>query len=579
MPLDMKYPGVYRQEKDESLIPAVDNTTVVATIGRAKKGIANSIVLVNSEDQLIKTFGTPICSGSYPVVRDVDYGIYSAIEALKETNNVYYVRATNGTEKYSSVSLPASATTSAGTTSGIAAIASSAYPSDSSYTYGNTPSDIKELNAGLTGVIRFASVGPGVYGNEIAVTITTSAVLSNSALSANYTWGNSYGDSNKSGRVFKVDVYSKQPSESFTSTMVPVETFYGSNSVMDLDNNGNSLYIEDVINGSSMYVYVKASGDDIVPPTTLSENAFVKVSLAGGQDATSTTYVPTGLWDFFNNKQNTPIDLAIVVPRTKEASVSTSEVQKIDSVIGKRLDMFCVVQANALASTSEASIVSDNTNVQGSITNYSYFGKYVGWNLVFDRYNSSRVYLPNAIYAAAVIARTDRISSPWEAPAGQERGVIAAGKQSVILVPDVAGRLYENYNLNTVRFLNGIGNVIWGQKTSQLQKTARDRINVRRMLNYVENGSERILNAFLFRGNTSRERERVYNLVNSFINTVYVAGGVSSYRVVCDNTNNTETTIAQNILNVDIFIQPTYTIEFIKITTTITASSVNVGEG
>jgi phage tail sheath protein FI len=361
--------------------------------------------------------------------------------------------------------------------------------------------------------------------------------------------------------------------------MVPVETFYGSNSVMDIDNNGNSLYIEDVINGSSMYVYVKASGDDIVPPTTLSGNAFVKVSLDGGQDATSTTYDPTGLWDFFNNKQNTPIDLAIVVPRTKEASVSTSEVQKIDSVVGKRLDMFCVVQANALASTSEASIVSDNTNVQGSITNYSYFGKYVGWNLVFDRYNSSRVYLPNAIYAAAVIARTDRISSPWEAPAGQERGVIAAGKQSVILVPDVAGRLYENYNLNTVRFLNGIGNVIWGQKTSQLQKTARDRINVRRMLNYVENGSERILNAFLFRGNTSRERERVYNLVNSFINTVYVAGGVSSYRVVCDNTNNTETTIAQNILNVDIFIQPTYTIEFIKITTTITASSVNVGEG
>jgi len=143
MPLDMKLPGVYREEKDVSLIPSVDNTTVVATIGRAKKGIANSIVLVNSEDQLIRKFGTPICSGSYPVVRDVDYGIYSGIEILKESNNLYYVRATNGTEKYATVTLPVSATTSAGTTSGITAVASSAYPSDASYTYGNTPSDIK----------------------------------------------------------------------------------------------------------------------------------------------------------------------------------------------------------------------------------------------------------------------------------------------------------------------------------------------------------------------------------------------------------------------------------------------------
>ena len=41
MPLEMKDPGVYREEIDESLVSSVDNTTVVATIGRAKMGIAN----------------------------------------------------------------------------------------------------------------------------------------------------------------------------------------------------------------------------------------------------------------------------------------------------------------------------------------------------------------------------------------------------------------------------------------------------------------------------------------------------------------------------------------------------------
>jgi hypothetical protein len=102
----MKYPGIYREEKDISDVIVTDNTSIAAVMGRALKGIPNSKVLVRSEAELIQTFGFPIVSGSYPLVSAIDYGIYAGIEALRETSNLWYVRLTDGTEKYSNITVP-----------------------------------------------------------------------------------------------------------------------------------------------------------------------------------------------------------------------------------------------------------------------------------------------------------------------------------------------------------------------------------------------------------------------------------------------------------------------------------------
>ena len=45
---------------------------------------------------------------------------------------------------------------------------------------------------------------------------------------------------------------------------------------------------------------------------------------------------------------------------------------------------------------------------------------------------------------------------------------------------------------------------MWGQKTAQLKKTARDRINVRRMLLTIQKNINSILNGFIFQGNTPK---------------------------------------------------------------------------
>jgi phage tail sheath protein FI len=346
------------------------------------------------------------------------------------------------------------------------------------------------------------------------------------------------------------------------------------------------LYVSDVINGVSKYIYVKSSANGTLPTSTTSGTGsnVVKyfVPLVGGDNGnTSLEYNADGVWKFFDNKELTPVNIAVMVPRPapnafNTSSTRTSEVSNLSSVISKRMDLLATVQVGGYDEIKKTVLVTKNITQFGG--NDSYFAKYVGWNLVYDRYNASRVYLPNCIYAAAIMARTDRLTKPWEAPAGQDRGIIPAGKQNMFIKPEDGADLYKNYNLNTIKFINGLGSVIWGQKTAQLKNTARDRINVRRGLIYIENGSEKILNGFMFRGNTAKERERAASMVTAFMNTVKAGGGVTSFSVICDDTNNTQATIARNELYVDIILVPTYTIEFIKLRVTINATSVSVGE-
>jgi phage tail sheath protein FI len=119
---------------------------------------------------------------------------------------------------------------------------------------------------------------------------------------------------------------------------------------------------------------------------------------------------------------------------------------------------------------------------------------------------------------------------------------------------------------------------MWGQKTAQKKASALDRINVRRLLLYIENTVEPSLLPFLFENNNDRTRSRVFAIVDQFLATVQAGGGLTAYRVVCDSTNNTSQVVDNNQLNVDIYVQPSKAIEFIQLQTVITRSGVNFNE-
>jgi hypothetical protein len=593
MPQNMNYPGVYRQEVDNSTYTVIDNSTYCAVMGKARKGPANAKTLINSEGQLIDVFGTPIVYGSYPNISAVDYGIYAGIEQLKETSNLWYVRLCDGTEKYSTIQLSGSPTVSStASLSASISAASSAYVFSGEAANGNTPTYIKEIrSASMTGNMLFSSIGPGVYGNDIAVHVitmnTSAAGVSATALlggPCSVDWINSYDDASvvnsvnaKWRKIYKVLVYKKEKFETFDATWwatnysSPVESFYVSNDVSFVDNVGTSLFVEDVINGNSNYVYVRSNIlDGTLPAVT--DKAF---ALIGGQDSTNLSSSVVGNWAaFFGNRDTTPLDVAIDLPRDKDSK--STEYGAINTLIGQRLDVYAVTQVSSLTATDFVSIKTENSNI--TLSNQSYFGRYAGWNLVYDRYNSSRVWLPNVIYAGSVCARVDRLLTPFEAPAGQDIGAIGAGRQNVEVNPTLGGQLYD-LNINTVKFVRGVGNVLWGQKTAQLKKTARDRINVRRGLLQIEKTVERIMNAYMFKGNTAKLREKATTQVNAYLNPLKIAGSIQNYKVVCDSSNNPQSSIDAHILNIDLYIQPTSTVEFILVTTVVTNNSVMFTEG
>lgn len=210
--------------------------------------------------------------------------------------------------------------------------------------------------------------------------------------------------------------------------------------------------------------------------------------------------------------------------------------------------------------------------------NSSYVALYCGWGLIVDTANDREVWLPNAIFASQAIARTDNVANVWDAPAGQNRGVVPAIRQKFDMNNDEIGKVYDN-NINAVKEFMGIGSVIWGQKTAQRKASALDRINVRRTLLFIEKTVQLFLNPLILDvNNTPEVRLRVWNQINNFLQSVKAQGGLTDYQVICDDSNNPPEVIDANTLNVDILVKPVKTIEFIDVNVIVASTGLSFEE-
>ena len=104
---------------------------------------------------------------------------------------------------------------------------------------------------------------------------------------------------------------------------------------------------------------------------------------------------------------------------------------------------------------------------------------------------------------------------------------------------------------------------MFGQKTLQGKPSALDRINVRRLLINLRKFIASSSRFLVFEQNTSALRTRFLNIVNPYLEQVQANSGLSAFRIVMDETNNTPDVVDRNQLVGQIFIQPTKTAEFI----------------
>ena len=212
-------------------------------------------------------------------------------------------------------------------------------------------------------------------------------------------------------------------------------------------------------------------------------------------------------------------------------------------------------------------------------TNSSYGCAFFPYVLVRDPNSSNTVWMPPSVLALGTFGSTKRLSEIWFAPAGFTRGGLSelqAGGLPVISVSQKLSSkerdaLYEA-NINPIASFPSEGIVIFGQKTLQATPSALDRINVRRLMNYLKKEISRISATLLFDPNTQVTWDRFLGSVNPLLTDVQSRLGLEEFRVILDETTTTPELVDRNILYAKILLKPTRAIEFIALDFTITSS-------
>ena len=260
-----------------------------------------------------------------------------------------------------------------------------------------------------------------------------------------------------------------------------------------------------------------------------------------------------------SNKDEYDINL-LFLPGVIDQAVDVNH----NKIIGQAIEMCqdrgdCFLVYDNVALTSNVATAKSNTEARNS----SFAAVYYPWIQIQDATAGVNRYVPPSVVIAGVYNFNDTIGQPWFAPAGLNRGGIdSAVRAYKKLTQANRDDLYDS-NVNPIATFPGQGVTVFGQKTTQKKASALDRVNVRRLLinlkKFVANSSRNLV----FEQNTNSLRNQFLNTVNPFMEEVQANSGLNAFRVVMDDTNNTQETIDRNQLIGQIFIQPTRAAEFI----------------
>lgn len=193
----------------------------------------------------------------------------------------------------------------------------------------------------------------------------------------------------------------------------------------------------------------------------------------------------------------------------------------------------------------------------------SYAGTYYPWIKIKDTNINKIVTVPPSVVMPEIYAANDRVAGEWWAVAGLNRGGIPTAVQVTDRTTHTErDTLYEG-RVNPIAAFPGQGICVWGQKTLQVESSALDRINVRRLLIEIKKFFASTARYMVFEQNTAATRNKFLAIVNPYLESVQQRSGLYAFQVVMDESNNTPDLIDRNILYGQIYLKPTKSSEFI----------------
>ena len=179
--------------------------------------------------------------------------------------------------------------------------------------------------------------------------------------------------------------------------------------------------------------------------------------------------------------------------------------------------------------------------------------------------DSDLIQTPLSSDVAGCLSRTDRIANPWFSPGGATRGRILDVVRLAKDLSDVdQDTLYDN-KVNPVVTFPGEGTILFGDKTNKTATSTLSRINVARLFLYLKRVIGTSARSLLFEQNDDITRNLFINAVTPLLETIRGQRGITDFRVICDESNNTSDIVDSNQFVADIFIKPTKSINFIRL--------------
>ena len=562
-------PAVVTREIDlTGIVPNVGTTTGVF-VGNYRWGPVDKPTLVDNEARLVSLFATPDTNNS------VDF--HTATHFTKYSNQLLNIRA-------------------------VTSAAKNAYHTDAGFASGRTARLVKndtdfdnQRSAMDSDLHGFVGKYPGSLGNSLQVQLcsfdTGDSAFTDWSLRTNFDAapGTSAYLAGKNGSNDEVHVAVVDQDGLFSGTKGEVlETFPFLSLARDAKNaDGSTNYIADVLNNQSKYVWLvdaanidsdysaagagtdaADSGDNYA--LIASAQGVKTISMVSGANsgALGTSEYATA-FDLIEDVDTYQVDFLIAPPVTATSGANNTANTIITDLntIAATTRKDCVV----VASPPKASVINTTTPVDDTVTfanllpSSSYIFLDNNYIKVFDKYNDEYINIPANSSTAGLMAQSDQETAPWYSPAGLRRGQYF-GAVDIAHSPTKAQRdtLYRA-NVNPIANIPGAGITLFGDKTMLRRPSAFDRINVRRLFLTLERAIARAAKSVLFEFNDEFTRAEFVNIVEPFLREVKGRRGITDFRVVCDETNNTPEIIDRNEFIATIFIKPARSINFITL--------------
>jgi len=372
-----------------------------------------------------------------------------------------------------------------------------------------------------------------------------------------------------------------------------LESHLGSINPEAKDEEGRNIFIDEVIFRNSNYIYTFTNSAKYLELSKFLENETVTVDNLGFIGETNIPKALTfGYDDIVTNS-----DIITSLSNIEELSINFKYIVdsniSVDNSIKSAYVTLCEKLETATAviaiDPNEINKSGSQSQIANSIINYkkelginSSYGSLAGnikWR--YDRFNDEFFWTGMASDLAGLRILSDNNTFEWYTAAGFNRGIIRNAGSIGRLACYPTGEILDDLNVNKINaFISSPqdGIICMGDNTLLNTNTGLSKLHIRMLLVVLKQSIKDYIKREIYEFNNVYTRNRISTTISQFLERVLANQGITDFRVICDESNNTPAVIDNNELICDIYIRPVRSAEFITLTFTSVGESVKFDE-